>query len=113
ILIGALIADPLVPLLLGKSYVGSINVFRIISVSFALYFSDTIAVSMIIYYFGKTKIAFLITTTITIAWVILCLVLIPIYHEVGAAIANLISGIMATTLFGAYCVWKLTKAKSQ
>lgn len=109
ILFAAVIANPLVTLLLGREYVDSIGIFRIISVSYAFYFSETIAVSMIVYYFGKTKVAFWITAITITFWVLFDILLIPAYHELGAAIAQLISAVMGTCLFAAYIIWKLSK----
>lgn len=113
ILAGAASANHLVPLLLGREYTSSISIFRIIAISYAFYFSDTIAVSVIVYYFGKTKVAFWITLVVISSWLILNILLIPRYHELGAAIAHLISGIIATSMFTAYAFWKLSKTKKE
>ncbi|GEM_PF-2116301 len=113
ILFGAALANPLVPLLLGKQYIASITIFRIISVSYAFYFSETIAVSMIVYYFGKTRVAFWITAVTMGFWLLLDILLIPVYHELGAAISQLISAIIGTSLFAAYAIWKLSKPKKE
>ncbi len=113
ILFGAVLANPLVTLLFGRQYMDSVIVFRIIAITYAFSFSETIAVSIIVYYFGKTKVAFWITALTIIFWLLFNILLIPAYHELGAAISQLISAIVGTSLFATYAIWKLSKTKKE
>ena len=109
---GSVIAEPLVNLLLGGKYQESVNIFRILSLGFAFYFTNTTAVSLVIYYLGKSKEIFLITLIIKLSLFLTSIVLIMKFEELGAATAFLISGILSTLLFNVYAIWQLTKSNS-
>ncbi|OGD91421.1 hypothetical protein A3D81_01320 [Candidatus Curtissbacteria bacterium RIFCSPHIGHO2_02_FULL_40_17] len=109
ILTAGILAEPIVRILLGNEYINSIPVFRVVAASYAFYFADTIAVSLIVYYLGKPNITFLITIIVIIIWAISSYILIPKYQAIGAAFADLISGITALSLFTGFVVWHFSK----
>lgn len=108
ILIVSFFADPIIGLLWGNQYLGSVIIFRILAIGYAFYFANTPAVSIIVYYFGQSKAAFIISLILTLFWFLLNLLLIPQYKEVGAAIAFLIDGFASFILFTAYVLWKFS-----
>lgn len=108
----SLIARPVVLLLLGESYIESVPVFRIIALSYSLAFIETIPVSIIVYYFGKTKVAFNVTVISMSFWACSLLLLVPKYHVMGAAYSLLIWSIVSVSLFTTYVVWKLSARKN-
>ena len=111
ILINVILAGPVVNLLFGSQYAQSVIIYQIVAIAFAFYFSHTIPVSLIVYYFGKPKITFLITVIIMICWTLFSFILIPRFQAVGAAIAELVAAITAFTLFYSYVIWKFIKKK--
>lgn len=98
--------------LIGNQYANSLVVFQILALGYAFAFANTIAASLIIYYFGKTKVAFWITVIDIASWLVLDLFLIPIYKEVGAAIGVLLSGVIAFIIFNGYVIWRFIKNKN-
>lgn len=112
IALGSVIAGPLVNLLLGDQYQESVKVFRILSLGFAFYFTNTTAVSLIIYYLGKSKETFLITLAVKLFLLFSSIILIMKFKELGAATAFLVSAIISTVLFNLYAVWQLKKANN-
>ena len=99
-------ASPIVKLLLGSEYTGSIIIFRLVSISYAIYFTQTITVSLIIYYFGKPSVRFWLTLVSIIIWVGGSTVLIPKFGATGAAISDVITSFVSLLLFSAYIIWK-------
>lgn len=108
-LAGSLLATPIIKLLLGNQYLDSIVVFRIIALASILSFATSIPVSIIAYYFGKSKVAFTITCIIILVWSLASFILIPRYHELGAAAAYLIGELIAFCLFTLYVLWKFLR----
>ncbi|MEK9147226.1 MAG: oligosaccharide flippase family protein [Patescibacteria group bacterium] len=104
-----LIASPLIKFLFGAQYLESINVYRILVISSALGFFTTIPVSIIIYYFGKTKDVFLMSAIGIFVWLIANLLLIPKYAALGAAWAYFISVVVGIVLFVGYVIVKFSK----
>lgn len=109
LVVSAILAKPLVSLFLGNEYLESVLVYRILSVSYAFFFADVIAVSVIVYYFGKPNVTFMMTIFVMILWVCANIIFIPDLKEIGAAIAHLISGIAAFILFNGYLVYQFMK----
>lgn len=109
IFLSILIAKPLINVIFGSEYSGSIPVFQIIAISSAIAVAEIIPVSIVIYYFGKPKVAFIITSLLMVVWIISSVILIPPFKEVGAAFANLISEIFVFSMFTGYVIWKFVK----
>lgn len=109
---GLIIAKPVVNMLLGEKYLESVRIFRILSLGFAFYFTNTTAVSLILYYLGKSKETFLITFMVKLFLFSVSIFLILRFQELGAAMAFLVSGILSTLLFNIYAAWQLTKSSN-
>ena len=105
------LASPIVRLFFGHQYQESIQIFRILSVGMAFFFADTIPVSLILYYFGKSKIVFLVTIWHYLVYVLLLLYFIPRESAQGAAIAFSTSEIITFLTLTTYVVFKLKNAK--
>lgn len=107
--LSAILAPIIIRVIFGSQYLGSVNVFRIVSISSVFTFATAIPVSILIYYLGKSKIAFYLTAITIISWLFACLILIPRYHEIGAAFAFLVSEVTAFVLFTGYTALALRK----
>lgn len=101
------IAGPLVKLFLGSQYEQSIPVFRILSIGMAFFFADTIPMAVILYYFGKSKIAFYITVWHYLIYTLLLVIFIKMYSALGAGIAFTISEIITFLTLSLYVIIKL------
>lgn len=103
------LANPFVNLFLGNQYEQSIPVFRILSIGMAFFFADTIPMAAILYYFGKSKIAFFVTVWHYLIYTILLFILIPIHKEIGAAWGFTISEIITFITLISYIIFKFRK----
>jgi len=103
------IAKPLTILLFGEEFIGAVNLLRILSVGFIFFIFSTIPSSLILYYFGKSNISFVITFARYVLFVILLGLLIPQFQAQGAAFAFSLSEIFAFILMSSYVIYKLKK----
>ncbi|MDP2632579.1 MAG: oligosaccharide flippase family protein [Candidatus Curtissbacteria bacterium] len=95
--------------LFGKEFHQSIAVFRILTVGMAFFFADTVPMAIILYYFGKSKIAFYVTVWHYAIYVTLLLFFINKYSATGAAIAFSLSEIITFLTLTAYVILKFKK----
>jgi len=109
LLVISFLANPIVRLFFGNQYQQSIQIFRITSVGMAFFFADTIPVSIILYYFGRSKVTFYVTVWHYLIYVLLLLYFIPRQSALGAAIAFSISEIITFLTLVAYVVFKFRK----
>ena len=109
LLVISFLANPIVRLFFGNQYQQSIQIFRITSVGMAFFFADTIPVSIILYYFGRSKVTFYVTVWHYLIYVLLLLYFIPRQSALGAAIAFSISEIITFLTLSAYVVFKFRK----
>jgi len=109
LLVISFLANPIVRLFFGNQYQQSIQIFRITSVGMAFFFADTIPVSIILYYFGRSKVTFYVTVWHYLIYVLLLLYFIPRQSALGAAIAFSISEIITFVTLSAYVVFKFRK----
>lgn len=100
-------ADPITSGIFGKSYIGSVQIFRILSLGSVFFFMTTIPSSIILYYFGKPQITFSLTVLRITLNIILLLALVQKYQGLGAAIAFMVTEIIIFAATTAYCVKKL------
>lgn len=107
LIVTAFLASPIVRLFFGNQYQESIQVFRILSIGMAFFFADTIPVSLILYYFGKSKITFYVTVWHYLVYVLLLLYFIPKESALGAAIAFSTSEIITFLTLVSYVSFKL------
>lgn len=97
---------PFIVYLFGEQFDQSVPIFRILAVGMAFFFADTIPVSLILYYFGKSKVAFYITVYHYLIYTFLLLYFIPNLAAVGAALAFTISEIITFTTLVTYVIYK-------
>ena len=109
LLVISFLANPIVRLFFGNQYQQSIQIFRITSVGMAFFFADTIPVSIILYYFGRSKVTFYVTVWHYLIYVLLLLYFIPRQSALGAAIAFSISEIITFLTLVTYVVFKFKK----
>lgn len=102
---------PLVNLLLGNEYKNSAPIFSIVAIASIFTFATAIPVSITMYFFKNSKITFYISAVVIIFWLSTNLILIPLYKEIGAAYAYLISEILAFLLFSFYVFKSLAREK--
>lgn len=102
-------AEPIVKIFLGNKYQESISIFKILSIGMAFFFADTIPMAAILYYFGRSKIAFFVTVWHYIFYTILLVLLIPNFGARGAAIAFTASEIITFVTITVYVLFKFRK----
>lgn len=100
---------PLLTTLFGDEFQKSIPVFRILTVGMAFFFADTVPMALILYYFGKSKIAFYVTIWHYAIYVMLLIYFVNKYSATGAAIAFSLSEIITFLTLTSYVVLKLKK----
>ncbi len=107
-----LLSHPLTKLLFGKSFIQSGSIMQVLAVGFMFFFAATIPSSLILYYFGKSSISFLITAIRYITFVILLILFIPRLNATGAAYAFSLSEALSFVLMTTYVVFKFKNGYS-
>lgn len=110
LLVVSFLANPIVRLFFGNQYQESVQIFRILSIGMAFFFASTIPSSIILYYFGKSNISFLITIARYALMVILLLILIPSQKAAGAAWAFTTSELLSFLAMTAYVIFKFQRS---
>lgn len=100
-----------ITLILGKTFQESAMLFKILTYGFVLFFAETIPNSIILYFFGKSQVTFIVTLIRTIIFLLLLIVLTPKYHAIGAAYAFLISNLTSFTLLSGFAITKFKGEK--
>ncbi len=109
LLLAALVAPLVTRTLFGQEFIGSENVFRILSISFIFFFASTIPISIILYYFGKSKIIFYITLIKIIILILGLALFVEKYQAIGAAFSLLLAESTAFTVATIYSFLKLKR----
>ena len=109
LIMAGFLASPIVRLFFGNQYQESIQIFRILSIGMAFFFADTIPVSLILYYLGKSKVAFYVTVWHYFIYALLLLYFIPRQNATGAAIAFTSSEIITFLTLLSYTIFKFRK----
>lgn len=104
-----LISGPVINIIFGPAYEHSVIIMRILTIGFILFFISTVPSSIILYYFGKSKISFIITAIKYLLFISLLSILVPNLKAVGAALAFSISELMSLIFMSLYCFVKLRK----
>ena len=112
LLVVGMFSNIFVKVFLGSQYEQSIPLFKLLSVGMAFFFADTIPMSILLYYFGKSKVAFYITVWHYAIYTALLFVLISKYAELGASIAFALSEIITFLTLTSYVVLKLNEKRS-
>ena len=108
IILSNLIA-PILVTIFGDEFQPSVPIFRILTIGMAFFFADTVPMSLILYYFGKSKIAFYVTIWHYAIYLMLLLYFIPKYSATGAAVAFTASEIVTFFTLTSYVVFKFKK----
>lgn len=103
------IASPMISLLFGKQYLDTVQILRILSIGFIFFFASTIPSSLILYYFGKSSVSFIITSLRYILFITLLIILVPSQEAVGGALAFSITEFAAFILMSGYVILKFAK----
>jgi len=96
-------------ILFGNQFKNASQVLSILSVGSIFFFLATIPSSIILYYFGKSQISFIITLLKYLLFVVLLLSLIPTYGAQGAALAFSLSEGFGLLAMSAYVLFKFQK----
>lgn len=104
-----LFAPQVVSLFFGKEYILATQVLQIISFGSIFFFASTIPSSLILYYFGKSNVSFIITCLRYILMVVLLVALIPSQKAIGAAWAFTASEIFSFILMTGYAIFRFAK----
>ncbi len=101
------LSSPIIRIIFGTNFEGSVIVFRILAIGFIFFFASTIPSSIILYYLGKSKISFVITVFRYLTFIILLFAFVTDLKAVGAAIAFTLSESLSFILMLVYAVYKL------
>lgn len=102
-------ANPAILLILGNQYQQSADVFKILSIGMAFFFADTIPMAILLYYLGKSKIAFAITIWHYLIYTLLLMLLVKKQGAIGAATAFSISESITFLTLSTYVFLQLKK----
>ncbi len=105
----ALLAQPVVSILFGQRFLSSATAFTLIAIASVFTFATALPVSLIIYYFKKPKLSFLITVITIAFWIISNYLLIPGFQATGAAISYLLTEILAFLLFAILAIYEFSQ----
>lgn len=106
-----MIASPQISRIFGKEYLALPQILNILSIGFIFFFLSTLPSSIILYYFGKSQVSFIITLCRYLFFVILLTILIPKLGAIGAALAFTLSEFTSFLMMTSYVLVKLTKVK--
>lgn len=104
-----LISGPAINIIFGPEYKDSVNIMRTLILGFIFFFISTVPSSIILYYFGKSNISFIITVIKYLLFISLLSILVPNFKSVGAALAFSASELVSLTFMSVYCLVKLQK----
>lgn len=104
-----LISDLIINLVFGPTYKDSANIMRILTVGFIFFFISTVPSSIILYYFGKSNISFIITALKYLLFLVMLIIFVPNIKAIGAALSFTASELLSLVLMSTYCVVKLRK----
>lgn len=103
---------PLLTLVFGQEFKESVPIFRILAVGMAFFFADTIPISLILYYFTKSGIAFAVTVFHYVIYALLLLIFISQQGAIGAAYAFTIAEIITFITLLSYIIYKFKNVKN-
>lgn len=106
-----LLAPAIVKIIFGANYLASVSVMRLQSIGFIFFTMAIIPGAIILYYFGKSKIAFLVSGATTALYAILLYKLVPQYQANGAAAAFAINEFLTFLLLCAFALYFLNRQK--
>lgn len=109
LLLAIVLASPVIRIFLGNGYLDAIGVFRIMTVGFIFFTISTIPSAIIIYYFGKSNISFVVTSLKYAFLVLLLALLVPRLQSQGAALAFSASEALSLVLMSLYVLMKFKK----
>lgn len=99
-------ANTIVTVFFGKQFESAAQILRILSIGSIFFFIATIPSSVILYYFGKSNVSFIITVLKYLLFVILLLFFIPKMQSIGAAYAFSVSEGFALVAMAAFVLIK-------
>ncbi|MCR4324893.1 MAG: oligosaccharide flippase family protein [Candidatus Curtissbacteria bacterium] len=107
----AILAKPLILVVFGNNYAGSVRVFQILSIGFIFFFASIIPSSIILYYLGKSNISFRITALRVGVFICALMFLVPKYKAIGGAWAFTLSEAIVFLTLCLYLIINLAKRK--
>lgn len=109
ILVLSFLASPLIKLLFGNNYAEAIPIFRVLAIGFIFFFASVIPVSIIIYYFGASKVSFVLTALNVVLFFFLLIIMVPSKGAQGASFAFSLTETLYFLACTSYVVIKLNK----
>lgn len=106
----AVISPILTPFIFGPSFQSSVIVLQILCLGFICFFASTVPSAIILYYFGKSNISFLITCLRYAVFIGLLMYFIPKSGPLGGAWAFTLSEFTSLVLMTLYVGFKFQKA---
>lgn len=103
------ISSPLINILFGPEYQESVKIMQILSLGFIAFFLSTIPSSLILYYFGKSNVSFVITVIRYLFFTMLLILFIPSTKALGAAWAFTLSEFLSLVILTGYTFLKFKK----
>lgn len=104
-----LLSRLIVTLLFGQNYLEAVPVVAVLTLGFIFFFAATIPSSIILYYFGKSNISFVITLLRYLVFILLLVVLVPTQKAYGAALSFTLSELVNFLLMTGYVAFKFSK----
>jgi O-antigen/teichoic acid export membrane protein len=105
-----LFSNPITLLLFGEKYQQTSQILQVLSIGFIFFFLSTIPSSIILYYFGKSSVSFVITFLRYLLFIILLAFLVPSQKALGGAIAFSTSEFAAFLLMIGYTILRFQKS---
>ncbi len=112
LLILYLISAPIVKLLFGREFVEAIPLMKVLIIGFIFFFAATIPSSIILYYFGKSNVSFVITCLRYLVFILLLAALVPTKKAYGAALAFTSSELVNFLAMIGYVAFKFSSKKN-
>ena len=109
LLLVAIFSAPFINLIFGRDYEAATQVLKILSIGFLFFFASVIPSSVILYYFGDSRVSFIVSVFRVFIFVVLLLILIGPYKAVGASWAFAITEIAVFSLSSIYAFSKIRK----
>lgn len=103
-----IVRKPLTLFLFKEAYLGAEEVFLVLISGFAFFFLNILPSSLILYYFGKSEVSFIVTLAKYGILILSLALLVPSLKALGAAYAFTISEFTSLVLMSIYILYKFT-----
>ena len=103
----AFFGTTLIRLVFGGDYFSSGQIFKVLSIGFIFFFASAVPSAIILYYFGKSQVTFVVTAIRLVVFAALLYFLVPKMQAVGAAVSYSVAEGVGFLLLTIYSLAKL------